>query len=73
MSLVRFARCKELNDDAAVTTLAEAADARVDMMTRRGAFAVRGAIIDVFSPVEDHPVRIEFFGDEVDELRWFAG
>ena len=55
-----------------MTSLAEAAYARVDMVTRRGEFAVRGGIIDVFSPVEDHPVRIEFFGDEVDELRWSA-
>ncbi|MFF0904427.1 UNVERIFIED_CONTAM: transcription-repair coupling factor [Kocuria sp. CPCC 205316] len=72
MAPVRFARGEELDFDAAVTALAEAAYARVDMVTRRGEFAVRGGIIDVFSPVEDHPVRIEFFGDEVDELRWFA-
>ena len=72
MAPVRFARGEELDFDAAVTSLAEAAYARVDMVTRRGEFAVRGGIIDVFSPVEDHPVRIEFFGDEVDELRWFA-
>ena len=72
MAPVRFARGEELDFDAAVTSLAEAAYARVDMVTRRGEFAVRGGIIDVFSPIEDHPVRIEFFGDEVDELRWFA-
>ena len=72
MAPVRFARGEELDFDAAVTSLAEAAYARVDMVTRRGEFAVRGGIIDVFSPVEDHPVRIEFFGDEVDELRWSA-
>ncbi len=57
----------------AVTALAEAAFARADMVTRRGECAVRGGIIDVFSPIEDHPVRIEFFGDEVDGRRWFAG
>ncbi|MEO6604340.1 MAG: transcription-repair coupling factor, partial [Aeromicrobium sp.] len=39
---------------------------------RRGEFAVRGGIIDVFPPTEDHPLRIEFFGDEVDEIRRFA-
>jgi transcription-repair coupling factor (superfamily II helicase) len=72
MEPVRFARGAELDFDEAVTALAQAAYARVDMVTKRGEFAVRGGIIDVFSPVEDHPVRIEFFGDEVDELRWFA-
>lgn len=55
-----------------VRQLADAAYARVDMVTRRGEFAVRGGILDVFPPTEDHPVRIEFFGDEVDQMRWFA-
>ena len=55
-----------------VRSLADAAYARVDMVTHRGEFAVRGGIIDVFPPTEDHPVRVEFFGDEVDQMRWFA-
>ncbi|WP_367404339.1 transcription-repair coupling factor [Kocuria marina] len=55
-----------------VKSLAGAAYSRVDMVTRRGEFAVRGGIIDVFPPTEDHPVRAEFFGDELDEMRWFA-
>jgi transcription-repair coupling factor (superfamily II helicase) len=58
--------------DGVVRALADAAYARVDMVTRRGEFAVRGGIIDVFPPTEDHPVRIEFFGDEVEQMRWFA-
>ncbi|EMY35850.1 transcription-repair coupling factor [Arthrobacter crystallopoietes BAB-32] len=55
-----------------VKQLAAAAYARVDMVSRRGEFAVRGGILDVFPPTEDHPVRIDFFGDEVDQMRWFA-
>ncbi|MBT2514059.1 transcription-repair coupling factor [Arthrobacter sp. ISL-30] len=55
-----------------VRSLADAAYARVDMVTHRGEFAVRGGILDVFPPTEDHPVRVEFFGDEVDQMRWFA-
>ncbi|SFS14283.1 transcription-repair coupling factor [Agrococcus baldri] len=51
--------------------LVDLAYARVDMVTRRGEFAVRGGIVDVFSPAEDHPVRIELFGDEVEQMRWF--
>ncbi|WP_029068336.1 transcription-repair coupling factor [Jonesia quinghaiensis] len=54
------------------TELAQAAYARVDMVERRGEFAVRGGILDVFPPHESHPLRIEFFGDEVDEIRYFA-
>ncbi|QJW35993.1 transcription-repair coupling factor [Cellulosimicrobium protaetiae] len=52
--------------------LVAAAYTRVDMVERRGEFAVRGGILDVFPPTEDHPLRVEFWGDEVSEIRWFA-
>ncbi|MGP7960312.1 transcription-repair coupling factor [Sanguibacter sp. A247] len=52
--------------------LADAAYSRVDMVERRGEFAVRGGILDVFPPTEDHPVRIELWGEDVEEVRWFA-
>ncbi|NVM99916.1 transcription-repair coupling factor [Arthrobacter sp. SDTb3-6] len=55
-----------------IKRLADAAYARVDMVTHRGEFAVRGGILDVFPPTESHPIRIEFFGDEVDQMRWFS-
>jgi transcription-repair coupling factor (superfamily II helicase) len=55
-----------------VRRLAAAAYARVDLVERRGEFAVRGGIVDVFPPTEEHPVRIEFWGDEVEEVRSFA-
>ncbi|SEE63214.1 transcription-repair coupling factor [Arthrobacter alpinus] len=55
-----------------IKKLADAAYSRVDMVTHRGEFAVRGGILDVFSPTDNHPVRIEFFGDEVESLRWFS-
>ncbi|MDP5227303.1 MULTISPECIES: transcription-repair coupling factor [Arthrobacter] len=55
-----------------VRRLAGAAYSRVDMVTHRGEFAVRGGILDVFPPTEDHPIRIEFFGDEVEQMRYFA-
>ncbi|YAL82760.1 transcription-repair coupling factor [Dermacoccaceae bacterium W4C1] len=54
-----------------VEALAGAAYTRTDMVERRGDFAVRGGIIDVFPPTEQHPVRVEFFGDTVDEIRAF--
>ncbi len=52
--------------------LVDLAYSRVDMVARRGEFAVRGGILDVFPPTADHPVRVEFFGDEVEELRAFS-
>ena len=52
--------------------LVAAAYTRVDMVEKRGDFAVRGGILDVFPPTEDHPLRLDFFGDEIEEIRWFA-
>ncbi len=54
-----------------VTRLVEIGYARVDLVTNRGEIAVRGGILDVFPPTEEHPMRIEFFGSEVEEVRPF--
>lgn len=45
---------------------------RTDLVERRGEFAVRGGILDIFPPDQDHPIRIDFFGDEIEELSFFA-
>jgi transcription-repair coupling factor (superfamily II helicase) len=45
---------------------------RVDLVDRRGQIAVRGGILDVFPPTQEHPIRIEFWGDDIEELRYFA-
>jgi transcription-repair coupling factor (superfamily II helicase) len=58
--------------DALLVRLVELAYTRVEMVTARGEFAVRGGIIDVFPPTAEHPVRVELWGDEVSELRYFA-
>src|SRR5262249_6909231 len=44
---------------------------RTDLVERRGEVAVRGGIIDVFPPAEEHPVRAELFGEVVEEGRFF--
>lgn len=41
------------------------------VVTAPGTFSRRGGIVDVFGPAMDTPVRIEFFGDEIDSLRTF--
>lgn len=55
-----------------VKRLADAAYTRVDLVEKRGEFAVRGGILDVFPPTEEHPLRVELWGDEVEEIRWFS-
>jgi transcription-repair coupling factor (superfamily II helicase) len=54
------------------TQLIDLAYSRVDMVTRRGEFAVRGGILDVFAPTDEHPLRLEFFGDELEQIRPFS-
>ena len=58
-------------DDVA-RALVDAAYTRVELVEKRGEFALRGGLLDVFPPTEPHPVRVEFWGDEVDELRYFS-
>jgi transcription-repair coupling factor (superfamily II helicase) len=61
---------RELTD--IVGDLVAAGYARVELVEKRGDFAVRGGILDVFPPTEEHPLRVEFWGDEVEEIRSFA-
>ncbi len=44
---------------------------RCDQVEAEGQFAVRGGIVDIFSPGKENPVRIEFFGDELDSMGAF--
>ena len=60
----------DLTDLAAA--LVGAAYTRVDLVERRGEFAVRGGIVDVFPPTEEHPVRVDFFGDTIEEIHYFS-
>jgi len=55
-----------------VERLVAAGYGRVELVEKRGEFAVRGGILDVFPPTEEHPVRVEFWGDEVEEVRFFT-
>ncbi len=42
-----------------------------DVVEMPGEYALRGGILDVYSPEAERPVRIEFFGDEVESIRKF--
>src|SRR6202045_2040770 len=63
---------QEIAFEDVIARLVELAYTRVDMVGRRGEFAVRGGILDVFPPTAEHPVRVEFWGDEVSEMRMFS-
>ena len=55
-----------------VRQLAELGFERADIVESRGQMSVRGDILDVFPPHEAHPLRIELWGDQVEEIRWFS-
>lgn len=44
---------------------------KVDSVNKPGEFAVRGSIVDIFSLNNDHPIRLDFFDDELDSIRFF--
>ncbi|MEV6812920.1 CarD family transcriptional regulator, partial [Micromonospora sp. NPDC051296] len=69
---VRLAAGAEADLEQVARRLTDMAYARVDLVTKRGEFAVRGGILDVFPPTDEHPSRVEFWGDEVEEIRTFA-
>jgi len=71
LSPVALRAGEEHDPDAVVEGLVAAAYSRTDLVERRGEFAVRGGILDVFPPTEEHPLRVEFWGDTVEEIRWF--
>jgi transcription-repair coupling factor (superfamily II helicase) len=69
---VELASGDTMSLEEVVQRLADAAYSRVDLVEKRGEFAVRGGIVDVFPPTEEHPLRVEFWGDDVEEIRSFA-
>jgi transcription-repair coupling factor (superfamily II helicase) len=57
--------------DRLVEQLTSSGYARVGLVEAPGSFSRRGGILDLFPPLAESPVRMEFFGDEVESLRTF--
>ena len=74
-TLLRAAFRLEIGAQYSMETLSQQLTAsgytRCGMVEGPGQFAVRGGILDVFSPAADRPVRAEFFGDELDTMGFF--
>ena len=69
---LHFALNDAIERDVALEQLVTIGYERVDQVEQRGHFAVRGDILDIYPVNSDHPIRIEFFGDEIDTLRFFS-
>ena len=61
----------QLDQDPFIESLIGTGYESASLVTRVGEFSRRGGIIDLFSPAHEHPVRMEFFGDTIESLRWF--
>ncbi|MBI4609817.1 MAG: transcription-repair coupling factor [Candidatus Rokubacteria bacterium] len=67
----RLTAGESLDRDALLERLAAAGYERVETVVEVGQWSLRGGIVDVFSPSRQEPVRVEFFGDEIESLRAF--
>ena len=70
-SLLNLSTGDEISHDAIVDSLFESGFERVDFVAEPGQFAIRGAIVDIFSYSYNDPFRISFFGDEIDTINIF--
>lgn len=62
---------KDIKIESVVSVLLESGYTRCDIVEGAGQFSLRGGILDLFSPGEENPVRVEFFGDTVDSMSYF--
>jgi transcription-repair coupling factor (superfamily II helicase) len=69
---VRIAPGEEISLEQLSESLALAGYERVDRADERGQFAVRGGLVDVFPTTGREPLRIEFWGDEIEQMRAFS-
>ncbi|MHB8644009.1 MAG: transcription-repair coupling factor [Gaiellaceae bacterium] len=69
---IRIASGESPGIEPLTESLAFAGYARVERVEDRGQFAVRGGLVDVFPTTGREPVRIEFFGDEIEQVRAFS-
>jgi transcription-repair coupling factor (superfamily II helicase) len=63
---------EEIEPDLLIAKLVDGGYTRSVIVEEPGDFSVRGGIIDIFSPLYDHPLRIELFGDFIETIRFFS-
>jgi len=68
---VNLRRGEEVDIEVLTTHLASVGYTQMDLVEMPGQFTRRGGILDVYSPESDRPLRIEFFGDEIESIRRF--
>ena len=69
--LISLALNKELSMAKLIERLSYFGFTRTDLVEKRGDFAVRGGILDLFPSDHEHPIRLDFFGDTVEDIQYF--
>ncbi|MGI6202786.1 MAG: transcription-repair coupling factor [Eubacteriales bacterium] len=70
-SILRFGLDEPVDPERLKSFLVGAGYVRVELVDGAGQYAVRGDIIDIFPPKAENPVRVEFFGDDIDRISTF--
>lgn len=70
--VMHLVRAKEYSHEEIVNNLVHMAYKHVDMVAQKGEFAVRGGLIDIFPTTAEYPIRVDFWGDEITEIREFS-
>lgn len=68
---IKIKKGEEINREKLIELLEELEYTRDTMVTTTGEYAVRGFVIDIFVTLEAHPIRIEFFGNTIESIRYF--
>src|SRR5579863_7698173 len=68
---INLKRGEEVDVEVLTSHLASVGYTHMDLVEMQGQFTRRGGILDVYSPESDRPLRIEFFGDEIESIRRF--
>jgi transcription-repair coupling factor (superfamily II helicase) len=70
-SLLTLRQGESLSHSVISDVLFEEGFRKVDFVTMPGEFALRGSLVDIYSFADEKPLRIDFFGDEIESIRWF--
>ncbi len=71
LARIELSQGEEISSELVLEQLVEWGYRRVPMVTGPGEMAMRGDILDVYSPAYDKPLRLEFFGNDLEALRLF--
>ncbi|MBI4710347.1 MAG: DEAD/DEAH box helicase [Nitrospirae bacterium] len=71
LPLIEITKSAEISRDSLIERLKNSGYHPASVVSAEGELSVRGGIVDVFPPGEEFPVRVEFFGDSVESLRFF--